>query len=83
MHQYQKETLPLLDIKEFGNRISELRRLAKLRQQDVANKCHVSVQAISKWERGKSCPDLLILDDLASALGVEIKELFLFHSDKQ
>ncbi|MBR2010486.1 MAG: helix-turn-helix transcriptional regulator [Clostridia bacterium] len=66
----------MLDIKNFGQRLSHLRHMAHLKQQDVAEKCFVSVQAVSKWERGQSCPDLLILDDLAAALGVEIKNLF-------
>ena len=66
----------MIDIKNFGQRLSELRHNANLKQQDVAEKCFVSIQAVSKWERGQSCPDLLILDDLASALGVEIKDLF-------
>ena len=66
----------MIDIKSFGQRLSELRHNANLKQQDVAEKCFVSIQAVSKWERGQSCPDLLTLDDLASALGVEIKDLF-------
>ena len=66
----------MIDIKSFGQRISELRHNADLKQQDVAKKCFVSIQAVSKWERGQSCPDLLILDDLALALGVKIKDLF-------
>lgn len=71
-----EEEFPLLDTKTFGQRIATLRHAAHLRQQDIANKCHVSVQAVSKWERGQNCPDLLLLDDLAAALGVEIKALF-------
>lgn len=66
----------MIDIKNFGQRLSELRHNADLKQQDVAEKCFVSIQAVSKWERGQSCPDLLILDDLALALGVKIKDLF-------
>ncbi|MBR2464538.1 MAG: helix-turn-helix transcriptional regulator [Clostridia bacterium] len=66
----------MIDIKSFGQRLSELRHNADLKQQDVAEKCFVSIQAVSKWERGQSCPDLLILDDLALALGVKIKDLF-------
>ena len=66
----------MIDIKIFGRRLSHLRHVANLKQQDVAEKCFVSVQAVSKWERGQSCPDLLILDELASVLGVEIKDLF-------
>ena len=73
----------MLDIKKFGQRIADLRRMAQLRQKDIADRCHVSVQAISKWERGRSCPDLLILDDLALALEVEVRDLFLFDNDEQ
>ena len=66
----------MIDIKNFGQRLSELRHNANLKQQDVAEKCFVSIQAVSKWERGQSCPDLLILDDLALVLGVQFKDLF-------
>ena len=71
----------MIDMKKFGRKLSYLRHVAHLKQQDVAEKCFVSVQAVSKWERGQSCPDLLILDNLASALGVEIKDLFLFEEE--
>lgn len=60
----------------FGRRLAYLRHNSKQTQQDIAKVCCVSVQAVSKWERGRSCPDVLILDDLASALKVEVKDLF-------
>jgi transcriptional regulator with XRE-family HTH domain len=37
----------------------------------------VSPQAVSKWERGLACPDLVFLDDLADLLDVSIEELLL------
>ncbi len=73
----------MVDVKKFGRRISYLRRKVHLRQQDVAEKCFVSVQAVSKWERGQCCPDLLILDNLATALGVEIKDLFEEEAEEE
>ncbi len=66
----------MIDINTFARRLSYLRRRANLTQNEVSKRCFVSVQAVSKWERGLCCPDLLILDELAAALGVEIKELF-------
>lgn len=72
----------MLDVKKFGRRLSYLRRKAHLRQQDVAESCFVSVQAVSKWERGQCCPDLLLLDNIASVLGVEIKDLFEEENNK-
>lgn len=66
----------MLDAKQFGRRISYFRHRAHLRQRDVAERCFVSFQAVSKWERGECCPDVMILDNLAKALGCEIKDLF-------
>ena len=66
----------MIDINKFAQRLSYLRRKANLTQSDIAKKCMVSIQAVSKWERGLCCPDLLILDDLAKALEVEIQDLF-------
>ena len=67
----------MLNMKQLGKRIAFLRKKANLRQWQVADRCGVSIQAVSKWETGLNCPDLLLLDDLAEALGVEIKDLFV------
>ena len=66
----------MLDMEAFGRRLAGLRRKQNLTQRTVAESCCVSIQAVSKWECGKSCPDLLILDDLAKVLRVEIKDFF-------
>ena len=66
----------MIDAKKFGKQLSYLRRKAHLKQHDIAKKCFISVQAVSKWERGQCSPNILMLDDLASVLGVEIKDLF-------
>lgn len=69
----------MLNMKRLGTRIAFLRKKANLRQWQVAERCGVSIQAVSKWETGLNCPDLLLLDDLAAVLGVEIKDLFDFE----
>ena len=66
----------MIDMREFGRRIVELRHKANLRQKDLADRCSVTVQAVSKWENGKSYPDMMIIDEVAAALGVSISELF-------
>ena len=66
----------MIDMREFGRRIVELRHKANLRQKDLADRCSVTVQAVSKWENGKSYPDMMIIDEVAAALGVSINELF-------
>ena len=52
-----------------------MRREKELTQKDLAERLHVSVQAVSKWERGLSCPDIALLEPLAEALGLTVTEL--------
>ncbi len=66
----------MLDMETFGRRIAVLRRRAELKQGDVAKVCCVTVQAVSKWERGLSCPDALMLETLSRALGVSVQDFF-------
>ncbi len=67
----------MIDTVLFAHRIGSLRRAADLTQKDLARVCGVTSQAVSKWERGISCPDIQILDELAAALGVDLQELLL------
>ncbi|MDD4124579.1 MAG: helix-turn-helix transcriptional regulator [Eubacteriales bacterium] len=62
----------MIDVSALGKRISVFRRAAGITQKELA--CHVGVtpQAVSKWERGLSCPDITILDELAEATNVTI-----------
>ena len=52
------------------NKIRELRISKKLTQQELADELHVTKQAISKWEKGKSVPDITSVELLSSFFGV-------------
>ena len=43
---------------KIGNFISECRKEKKLTQEQLAEKMDVSVNAVSKWERGLNLPDI-------------------------
>ena len=62
---------------ELGSRIAARRRVLGLTQGQVAVHMGVSPQAVSKWERGLACPDLVFLDDLAELLNISIEELLM------
>lgn len=66
----------MLNTEEFGRRLSKLRRQLGKKQREIADDLGVTPQAVSKWERGLSCPDILMLDELAASLGVSIARLF-------
>lgn len=57
------------------NRLREIREKNKMTQEDVANALLVSRQSVSKWENGRSNPDLENLVALSNLYGVSIDEL--------
>ena len=65
----------MLDLKELGSRIRELRRENGLTQSEFAEKLCVSFQAVSNWERGIAPPELENLMRIASCFGVLVDEL--------
>lgn len=46
---------------EMGKFIAEIRKEKNMTQKDLANVLYVSDRAVSKWERGKSFPDISLL----------------------
>ena len=59
----------------LGERITELRKLQKLSQGQLAQALSVSRQAVSKWETGQSSPDSVKLIQLADLLDTDIEYL--------
>ena len=60
----------------FGEKICESRHKCGLTQDQLAERLGVSAQAVSKWERGESMPDSVLLPIIAKELGVSIDSLF-------
>lgn len=64
-----------MDNKKMGQFICELRKDSQMTQKELADKLHITDKAVSKWERGLSCPDISLLPRLAELLGVTVGEL--------
>ena len=64
-----------MNIIKFGAYISRLRKELDLPQSQLADRLNVTRQAVSKWERGESFPDISILCALAEAFGVSVDTL--------
>ena len=64
-----------MDAVKTGALIAETRKERDLTQKDLAQALHVSVQAVSKWERGLNFPDIALLEPLAELLGLTVSEL--------
>ena len=65
------------DFSRLGENISALRRTTGLTQELLADRLGVTSQAVSKWERQLSCPDVSLLPAMADVFGVAIDELFV------
>ncbi len=64
-----------MDSKETGALILRLRMERNWTQRYMAEALHVSVQAVSKWERGLGCPDISLLPSLSELFGVSVERL--------
>jgi len=64
-----------MDTKAIGKFLLELRKEKSLTQKDIAKLCNVSAQAVSKWERGESIPDIELLDRLSLLYSISINEI--------
>ena len=60
----------------IGDKIKEHRIKNNLTQRELADMLGVSVQAVSKWERGNGTPDPVHITTLAKSLHITIDELF-------
>ena len=60
----------------IGTTIAALRREKGLTQDALAAQLGVSAQAVSKWENGLSCPDILMLPEIAELFGISVDALF-------
>ena len=62
-------------IKRIGNFIAEVRKQQNMTQRELAEKIGVSDKTISKWETGKSMPELGYLQQLCEILQINVNEL--------
>lgn len=64
-----------MDNEKMALFIVEQRKIKKLTQKELAAKLGVTDKAVSKWERGLSCPDISLLSTLSDILGITTGEL--------
>lgn len=70
-----------MDAVKTGALIAQARKEKELTQKDLAQGLHVSIQAVSKWERGLNFPDIALLEPLAELLGLTVSELLSGERD--
>ena len=61
----------------IGDKIKALRMQKGITQTELANAVCVTTQAVSKWEKGKTLPDIENLPRIAEFFGITIDDLFI------
>ena len=59
----------------IGNKIADLRKKADMSQTQLAEKLNVSNKTVSKWECGKSVPDIEMLSKISKLFNISIDSI--------
>lgn len=66
-----------MNIESIGKQIALLRKAKGLTQSELGDRLGVSFQAVSKWERSETLPDVSVLLDLAKVLETSVDYILL------
>lgn len=66
----------------FSSRLSMFRQNKNMTQEELAGRMGVTPQALSKWERGHSLPDILLLKELCRILEISADDLLGIENRK-
>jgi len=61
-----------MDTKVIGGKIAKARKAINMSQAQLARHLFISPQAVGKWERGESMPDITTFNRLTEILGVDL-----------
>ena len=61
-----------MEAKIIGNKIAKARKDINMSQSQLADRLFISPQAVGKWERGESMPDIVTFNRLAEIFGVDL-----------
>ena len=65
----------MIDAAKVGRQIADLRKVKGSTQSQLGERLNISFQAVSKWERGETLPDVGILLDLAKVLETTVDHI--------
>ena len=65
-----------MDQVKIGRFIAQRRKANNMTQMQLAEKLGITDRAVSKWETGKSLPDVAIMPELCGLLNITINDLF-------
>lgn len=65
----------MIDVQKVGAFISECRKENEWTQKQLGEKLGVTDRAVSKWETGRSLPDISLIEPLCGLFGISVSEI--------
>ena len=65
----------MIDVKKVGLFIAECRKSRNWTQKQLGEKLGVTDRAVSKWETGRSLPDISLIEGICGLFDVQVSEL--------
>ena len=59
----------------LSNKLKEARLAKGLTQSEIAKKLYVTRQTVSRWEQGKTLPNIYVIQELSDFYGISLEEL--------
>lgn len=59
----------------LSNKLKSARLTKELTQSEVAKKLYVTRQTVSRWEQGKTLPNIYVIQELSDLYGISLDEL--------
>lgn len=66
-----------MNLQSVAKQIQNLRKTKGMTQNELGERLGVTFQAVSKWERGETLPDIALLPDLANILETSIDNILI------
>lgn len=70
-----------MNLSKNGKFIAEMRKAKQMTQEQLAEKVGLSINAVSKWERGLSFPDVALYKKICKELDISLEELINGEKD--
>ena len=65
----------MIDVKKVGLFIAECRKSKNWTQKQLGEKLGVTDRAVSKWETGRSLPDICLVEEICKLFDLQVSEL--------
>ena len=72
-----------MDLEKIGKFIAVQRTKKKITQKELARRLNVTNKAVSKWENGRSLPDVGLFENLCMELNISLNELLSGEKDNK